>query len=542
MVPRRKVFTLLVEMRCNSYCVFCGLRQVDEGLVRARARVGLSTPATRFGDQRGRYTLETAVAELRQARASGCTEVSLQGGEPTIFPEIVPLVREARAIGFDFVGIVTNARKLADPAFARDLIEAGIDGITGSLVGWNAETHDGTALAPGAFDELVRGLGNAAAAASRARRDVSINANVITSGQTVDHLPDQVRLLAAAGVRAAVVHLVRFDGMGKDPLIRESLRFDVRRLTPALDAARAEAARLGMSLHASDVPMCLHPRLDLDELRVLRRRAAVSEHHFRNATFGFDAMPQRDQPPTKTCDGCLLSDSCPRVPPGHLPERLDDALRAITPASVAQSVDDLLASLDPTDDGAARAVSDMARSVEVLGDLRPAADLGAASARLHEALLDLVRISHAGGRARTMVHAFWSYLGLVPPRFDVGETALAAPGWSASVLAERAGAVPVDQVGEGPRLRFGASFEVALRGERTGDAEMTLTGASPILRPVARADDRLYRALFVAAVCMPLRGARALRMLEDRVLVDGPQGTEIAWTLARRGAVTLSLS
>ena len=67
----RKVFTLLVEMRCNSYCVFCGQRQVDEGLVKARRGLGLSMPRTSYGDLRGRYTLETATDALLAARTVG---------------------------------------------------------------------------------------------------------------------------------------------------------------------------------------------------------------------------------------------------------------------------------------------------------------------------------------------------------------------------------------------------------------------------------------------------------------------------------------
>ena len=145
----RKVFTLLVEMRCNSYCVFCGQRQVDEGLVKARRGLGLSMPRTSYGDLRGRYTLETATDALLAARTEGYAELSLQGGEPTLFPEIVRLVSAARDIGFEHIGLVTNGRKLANPDFARALLDAGLDAITFSVLGHDATTHDAAAIAPG---------------------------------------------------------------------------------------------------------------------------------------------------------------------------------------------------------------------------------------------------------------------------------------------------------------------------------------------------------------------------------------------------------
>src|ERR1019366_8670886 len=72
----KKVLTLLVELRCNSYCIFCGQREVDEALIATRRRLGLSMPQTTFGDTRGRYTLETATAALETARAEGYTDLS----------------------------------------------------------------------------------------------------------------------------------------------------------------------------------------------------------------------------------------------------------------------------------------------------------------------------------------------------------------------------------------------------------------------------------------------------------------------------------
>src|SRR5579885_2594126 len=103
-MPRRE-FTLLLELPCNRFFVFCAQREVDEALVRARRRLGLGVPPTVFGDTRGRYTLETACEALRRARDEGFDDLSLQGGEPTIWPHVVPLVAAAHAIGFAFVGI-----------------------------------------------------------------------------------------------------------------------------------------------------------------------------------------------------------------------------------------------------------------------------------------------------------------------------------------------------------------------------------------------------------------------------------------------------
>jgi MoaA/NifB/PqqE/SkfB family radical SAM enzyme len=536
------VFTLLVEMRCNSYCIFCGLRQVDDSVVRRRARAGLTTPSTPFGAARGTYDLEAAVGALRAARSEGFDELSLQGGEPSIWPHVVALVREARAMGFSFIGMVTNGRKLADPVFAAELVGAGLDGITGSLVGWNAETHDGLALAPGAFDELLRGLQNAAQAAAAIGAAVTINANVIASAETIDHLDEQVHLLAGAGVRAAAVHLVRFDGLGDDPSIRRRLRFDVRRVTAALERAGREARRLGVSLHASDVPMCLHPSLDPEDLRLIARRAAVREHRYRGASVGFDGQNGRPSPRPDACAGCLLDEVCTRVPPGHLPEPAGEAFAPITPAYLAAHVDAHLGELDVQQDDAAIRVADLARAVDLLAKIAPfASALSDVARRLDEALLDLTKLGYARRRRALMTAAFWSYLRLRPPRatsavdFDL-------LGRSAAELARATGAIPTERAGLWPRLRLGGGFELAIEGgERSdGGTFVGIRSLRPILRPASEAADRLYRALFACMVCAPLSGARSLRLLDDRLLVDRGGGFEEVWSFERAGAVKVA--
>src|SRR5437762_550 len=147
-----KRLTLMIEMRCNSYCIFCGLRAVDPAMVKVREELGLSVPdlaaaavPREYEQRRARleadgpvrlpvvkgtafpsFTMETALANLREARAEGCEALNLQGGEPTIWPGLPALIAEARSMGFRSVTVVTNGRRLADEAYARALVTSGV--------------------------------------------------------------------------------------------------------------------------------------------------------------------------------------------------------------------------------------------------------------------------------------------------------------------------------------------------------------------------------------------------------------------------------
>jgi hypothetical protein len=534
----RKVFTLLVEMRCNSYCVFCGQRQVDEGLIKARRSLGLSMPQTHYGDLRGRYTLETATEALRAARDDGYDELSLQGGEPTLFPDIVPLVRAARDLGFEHVGLVTNGRKLAQGVFAQALIEAGLDAITLSVLGHDARTHDATAIAPGSFDELLLGLRNARSVAASLPREVTVNINLITTGQTLGHLDAQVRMLAAAGADAASMHLVRFDGLASDPKIKASLGFDIRAITPAIADAWREADRTGMSLHATDIPLCLHSELRPSELELLERRALVSKHHFSAAAFGYDADAKgRGTPPP--CEGCLLASSCPRAPAEYLPPEPTDALHPITPSTLAAQVDTLLAALDPREPASTGRVREMARSLVTLARIaRAEAKLGPLFARLEEALGDLAVLALARADTAMVVDAFAARVGLMPPAWS----AEAVQRVGAKGIAELARAADAVTAARGERdglLRLAPGFEVALYGAQEDEDGVRFTRARPLVRPGTSRGDRLLLALFLGCLCATLRQAKRVRVTRAAVDIDVGAGWATAWSLDRDSTACL---
>lgn len=70
-----KVLTLLLELRCNNYCFFCGSRAIDAPMIETREKLGLSVPGASFSQRPGpdskvsekRYTLESAVEVLTEA-------------------------------------------------------------------------------------------------------------------------------------------------------------------------------------------------------------------------------------------------------------------------------------------------------------------------------------------------------------------------------------------------------------------------------------------------------------------------------------------
>jgi len=141
---RFRDLAVTVDFHCNSACTFC---IVQEGMNNYRG-----VPFERF-----------VAITADNLRSQKYDRVIFTGGEVTLEKSLLQFVTHARTSGaFRHVRLQTNGRKLADPAFTEELVDAGIDEFFVSLHGDTAALHDRITQRPGSFDELVRGLENLA--------------------------------------------------------------------------------------------------------------------------------------------------------------------------------------------------------------------------------------------------------------------------------------------------------------------------------------------------------------------------------------------
>ena len=206
-VANRPKHWIRLATACNSHCLFC----LDSDTPR-----GLFLP------------LEQVRAELRRGLAElGAERVIFSGGEATLHPQFLPLVAEARELGYDRVQVVTNGWKFADRAFYRAAVEAGLGEITFSLHGHTPALHNRLTRHPGSFQRLMKGLIRAVR-----RRELIVNVDVVINQQNVAVLDKIVELAASVGVREFdLLHVIpQADAFEH----REQLFYDVREHLPVL--------------------------------------------------------------------------------------------------------------------------------------------------------------------------------------------------------------------------------------------------------------------------------------------------------------------
>jgi MoaA/NifB/PqqE/SkfB family radical SAM enzyme len=161
---------------CNNHCTFCA--------------VGTRTQVDGFAPLQREH--------LERYRARGVTMVDFDGGEPTLHPELIDLVRYARSIGYERVNVTTNGRRCAHEPYARALVTSGLTTLLFSVHGPDARIHAQQVGVAEAFEQTVAGI---RAAAKHAPRGVELGVNVTITKGNHTHLEGIAELAWDLGLR-----------------------------------------------------------------------------------------------------------------------------------------------------------------------------------------------------------------------------------------------------------------------------------------------------------------------------------------------------
>ncbi len=133
--------------------------------------------------------------KIKEYKAMGYTNLSLSGGEATLRPDILDIIRSAEKIGFEKIILKTNGRRLSDENFTKDL--SGIKNleIIFSINGHTAPIHEAITGSNGSFEETVRGLKNAI------KYGIPVRVNIVVCLPNYEYLCEIADFLVSHGVR-----------------------------------------------------------------------------------------------------------------------------------------------------------------------------------------------------------------------------------------------------------------------------------------------------------------------------------------------------
>jgi MoaA/NifB/PqqE/SkfB family radical SAM enzyme len=241
-----KLLTIETGFTCNSRCHYC--TQLDYRAL----------PQTELLD------LPTAAIQERIAWAAknGYDQIGFSGGEPTIRPDFLDLVRFAQEHDFERIGVTTNGRMFAYRAFALEAMRCGLDGFTFSLHGHTPALHDGITHAQGSLDQALEGLHNIAWASEKLGVRAHLMNNQILLPENTPHIRDVVAMLGPLGVKLFMIQPFISQRSNIDDLQRFFVPYED--VVAAVGAAEAELRRWNARVKPYNVPNCILWRFGKD--------------------------------------------------------------------------------------------------------------------------------------------------------------------------------------------------------------------------------------------------------------------------------------
>jgi MoaA/NifB/PqqE/SkfB family radical SAM enzyme len=171
--PRKVVMNLTYA--CNNHCTFCA--------------VGTRTQVHGNPERQREW--------LALYRSRGVTLVDFDGGEPTLDPELLPLIRHARALGYERINVTTNGRLCFYESFARKLVRSGVTSLLFSVHGPDARTHAQQVGVAEAFEQTIGGIRNCV---RHAPAGVELGMNITLTKGNYETLPAVAELALSLGL------------------------------------------------------------------------------------------------------------------------------------------------------------------------------------------------------------------------------------------------------------------------------------------------------------------------------------------------------
>ncbi len=281
-----------VGTQCNNRCLYCNVRGGEDPGLHGRAYV--------------EALLEHAARTFLRPSPTGHAALDFIGGEPTLHPDLPALVERARALGFSWITVCTNGRRLAQKGYLERLVAAGLNGVRFSMHDHRADRAGDLAGRPEAGEAYLE-----TARTLLTRTDVVPYFYRILLANNLEALADHLRWLAAHNQtgRPVRVHLglpSRRGRMFENP----SLFPPLERVRPVVREAVAVAADLGIEVLLFHAPGCLLPEapalaacLHVETVQVDAGTDAVVRLQF-----------EGDVHHEEACGRCAARDRCPGLP------------------------------------------------------------------------------------------------------------------------------------------------------------------------------------------------------------------------------------
>jgi MoaA/NifB/PqqE/SkfB family radical SAM enzyme len=134
-----KKIILELNSTCNNNCIYCYIPEINRKEHKEKEIEYFKKALNKF-----KFT----------------KNVDFTGGEPTLYSNLIPLIKYAKKIGYKSINLVTNGRRLAYEKYLQKILDAGINRIILSLEGPNKKITESITRCPGSYKQTREALKN----------------------------------------------------------------------------------------------------------------------------------------------------------------------------------------------------------------------------------------------------------------------------------------------------------------------------------------------------------------------------------------------
>lgn len=300
-----KKTVIILGYQCNNNCRFC-LNTNKRNLVNK--------------------TTVQIMAEMKSVRKKGFTYLELIGGEPTIRPDIIDLIKFAHQLKFENVVMATNGRVFSYKEMAKKIIKAGLTDLIFSIHGHNSKLHDSLTRSSGSFNELRKGLENVK---KMGLKNLGTNTTIVK--QNYRFLKEIGRLILKLGFKnSEFIFVDPTYGAAHDNFLKFVPK--ISQAAPYIHQC-LELGRKNKIDHWAIryVPLCYFTDY-LDQISELQEATLFHTQHLAPDFINLDVEDSRKQiarTKTKRCQGCRLYDQCEGIWKDYLKHYGDKELRPV---------------------------------------------------------------------------------------------------------------------------------------------------------------------------------------------------------------------
>jgi len=266
--------------QCNNYCRFC----------------------TNLGGRQIYRTTSEIKKEIILAHQHKNTILDFIGGEPTIRPDFIDLIKFAGELRFQGISLTTNGRMFSYYEFAKKMARLNLTEIIFSIHGPNAKIHNFLTRVPDSFEQTLRGINNL-----RKLGLENIKSNTVIVKQNYQYLPEIAKFLKNRGVKSSEFTFLDTSTGGAHRYFK-NLVPQISLVAPKLKTCLS----LNRENTVANFPLC-HFNKYLNQVReLIRMKIPMQSRHFIGSSeINMDQYRSKNlKVKTKKCINCKLNNLC----------------------------------------------------------------------------------------------------------------------------------------------------------------------------------------------------------------------------------------